>query len=96
MVDFEFSGDVFEWRGPSPFHFVRVPDDIAAEITILAPTLTYGWGVIPAEVTVGATTVTTSLFPKDGGYLVPLKDALRKPEGINLGDVVDLTLRLGR
>lgn len=96
MVDFEFSGDVFEWRGPAPFHFVRVPDDIAAEFTILAPTLTYGWGVIPAEVTVGATTVTTSLFPKDGGYLVPLKDALRKPEGIKLGDVVGLTLRLGR
>ncbi len=92
----EFSGDVFEWRGPAPFHFVRVPDDIAAEIKILAPTLTYGWGVIPAEVTIGNTTVTTSLFPKDGGYLVPIKDALRKPESIALGDVVDLTLRLGR
>lgn len=92
----EFTGDVFEWRGPAPFHFVRVPDDIAAEIKILAPTLTYGWGVIPAEVTIGNTTVTTSLFPKDGGYLVPIKDALRKPESIALGDVVDLTLRLGR
>lgn len=92
----EFSGDVFEWRGPAPFHFVRVPDDIAAEIKILAPTLTYGWGVIPAGVTIGNTTVTTSLFPKDGGYLVPIKDALRKPESIALGDVVDLTLRLGR
>lgn len=96
MVDFEFTGDVFEWRGPAPFHFVRVPDDIAAEIKILAPTLTYGWGVIPAEVTIGNTTVTTSLFPKDGGYLVPIKDALLKPESIALGDVVDLTLRLGR
>ena len=92
----EFTGDVFEWRGPAPFHFVRVPDDIAAEIKILAPTLTYGWGVIPAEVTIGNTTVTTSLFPKDGGYLVPIKDAVRKPESIALGDVVDLTLRLGR
>ena len=96
MVDFEFAGAVFEWRGPAPFHFVRVPDDIAAEIKILAPTLTYGWGVIPAEVTIGGTTVTTSLFPKDGGYLVPIKDAVRKPESIALGDVVDLTLRLGR
>lgn len=95
-MQIEFTGDVFEWRGPAPFHFVRVPDDIAAEIKILAPPLTYGWGVIPAEVTIGGTTVTTSLFPKDGGYLVPIKDALRKPESIALGDVVDLTLRLGR
>jgi hypothetical protein len=95
-VQVEFSGDVFEWRGPAPFHFVRVPDEIAAEIKILAPTLTYGWGVIPAEATIGSTTVTTSLFPKDGGYLVPVKDALRKPESIALGDVVDVTLRLGR
>lgn len=95
-MQIEFSGDVFEWRGPAPFHFVRVPDEIAAEIKILAPTLTYGWGVIPASVTIGATTVTTSLFPKDGGYLVPIKDALRKPESIALGDVVDLSLSLGR
>ena len=96
MLNVEFTGDVFEWRGPAPFHFVRVPDDIAQEITILAPTLTYGWGVIPAEVRIGTTTVTTSLFPKDGGYLVPLKDALRKPEGVALGDTVSLELRLGR
>lgn len=74
---------------------MRVPDEIAVEIKILAPTLTYGWGVIPADVTIGNTTVTTSLFPKDGGYLVPIKDTLRKPESIALGDVVDLTLRLG-
>ncbi len=94
-MECQFVADVFEWRGPAPFHFVRVPDDIAVEIKILAPTLTYGWGVIPAEVSVGATTVTTSVFPKDGGYLVPLKDALRKPEGIALGDTVTVDLRLG-
>ena len=96
MLNVEFTGDVFEWRGPSPFHFVRVPDDIATEIKLLAPTLTYGWGVIPTEVTIGSTTVTTSLFPKDGGYLVPIKDAVRRPESIALGDTVKLELRLGR
>ncbi|MEY4477638.1 MAG: hypothetical protein RJA31_1142, partial [Actinomycetota bacterium] len=77
-MEFEFESVVFEWRGPSPFYFVAVPDDVAAEIKLIAPTLTYGWGVLPATVTIGSTTVTTSLFPKEGGYLVPLKDALRK------------------
>lgn len=96
MHDFTFDAVVFEWRGPSPYHFVRVPDDVAAEIRLLAPTLTYGWGVIPATVTIGSTTVTTSLFPKDGGYLVPLKDAIRKPEDILIGDSRELTLLVGR
>lgn len=96
MYEFTFAGVVFEWRGPAPYHFVRVPDDVAAEIRLLAPTLTYGWGVIPATVTIGSTTVTTSLFPKDGGYLVPLKDAIRKPENILIGDSRELTLLVGR
>lgn len=95
-MEFEFESVVFEWRGPSPFYFVAVPDDVAAEIKLIAPTLTYGWGVIPATVTIGSTTVTTSLFPKEGGYLVPLKDALRKPEGVSNGDNVRIELTLGR
>lgn len=94
-MEFEFESVVFEWRGPSPFYFVAVPDDVAAEIKLIAPTLTYGWGVIPATVTIGSTTVTTSLFPKEGGYLVPLKDALRKPEKISVGDSITVVLSLG-
>jgi hypothetical protein len=94
-MEYTFESIVIEWRGPSPFHFAMVPDDIAAEIKLAAPTLTYGWGVIPATVTVGATSVTTSLIPHDGGYLVPLKDALRKPEGFVIGDLIAVELRLG-
>jgi hypothetical protein len=94
-MEYTFDSFVIEWRGPSPFHFATVPDDIAAEIKLAAPTLTYGWGVIPATVTVGATSVTTSLIPRDGGYLVPLKDALRKPEGFEIGDEITVELRLG-
>lgn len=96
MRDFTFDAVVFEWRGPAPYYFVRVPDDVAEEIRLLAPTLTYGWGVIPATVTIGSTTVTTSLFPKDGGYLVPLKDALRRPELISCDDRITVSVVLGR
>ena len=37
----------------------------------------------------------TSLFPKDGRYLLPLKDAVRKPQQITVGDeiTVDMTVR---
>lgn len=90
----EFSGEVFEWRGPAPHHFVRVPEDESAEIDEVKAAVTYGWGVIPVEVRMGTTTWSTSLFPKDGAYLVPLRLDARRAEGVALGDVVDLRLTL--
>jgi hypothetical protein len=89
-----FAGDMFEWRGPSPFYFVRIPDAETARIAEVASMVTYGWGVIPVTVTVGATTATTSLFPKDSGYLVPIKNAVRLPEKLSVGDLVDVTLAI--
>ena len=83
---------MFAWRGPAPYHFVRVPDDEADQVRELAAAVTYGWGTVPVTVTIGATTVTTSLWPRDGSYVVPLKDALRTPEGIALDDVVTVRL----
>jgi len=94
-VDIEFDGDVIEWRGPAPFHFAVVPDDVADLIHEVAAELTYGWGVIPAGVAIGTVRWRTSLFPKDGGYLVPLRAAERRRAGVQLGDTVRLTLTLG-
>jgi hypothetical protein len=85
-MEFDFSAKIFEWRGPAPFFYVQIPDEIAEEIAAMASQLTYGWGVIPVKAKIGKTTFTTSLFPKDGGYLLGLKVAVRKPENLNLGD----------
>ena len=93
-MDLEFRGEIFHWRSPSPFHFVAVPDDPSAAIEAVASMVTYGWGVIPVEVRIGATDFTTSLFPKDGGYLVPIKQAVRTAEHLSLGDQVTIHLRL--
>jgi len=43
-------------------------------------------------VRIGDTEWTTSLWPKDGAYVVPLKDAVRRAEGIELGHVVAVRL----
>ena len=93
-MELSFSGPVLHWRGPSPYHFVAVPEDEATEIAAVASAVTYGWGVIPVRARTGGTAFTTSLFPKDGGYLVPVKDAVRRAEGIEVGDVIDLVLEL--
>jgi hypothetical protein len=91
-VDLRFSGEVWFWRGPSPFHFVTVPEQESARLKAASAAVTYGWGMIPVEVRIGATRWTTSLFPKDGGYVLPVKDKVRDAEVIDVGDTVTVQL----
>jgi hypothetical protein len=91
-----FDGRLVEWRGPAPFHFVPLPADEAAVVRELAPLVTYGWGVIPVRATIGGTSFRTSLFPREGGYLLPVKDAVRIAEGLEVGAVVPVEMTLGR
>ena len=91
-MEWEFPGELFEWRGPSPYHYIRVPPDVCADLQALSPMVSYGWGVIPVRVRIGGTVWETSLFPKDGRYLVPVKDAVRKVEGLAVGDTVSVQL----
>jgi len=94
-MDVTIEGDVVEWRGPAPYHFVRVPDAEAEAIRELRAIVSYGWGAIPVRGRLGDTTFTTSLFPREGSYLVPIKDAVRRAEGVALGDRVLLLLQIG-
>ena len=87
---------LFEWRGPSPFHFIAIPQEISDEIKVVAKELSYGWGVIPVTAAISGVEFTSSLFPKEGSYLLPVKDIVRKEAKINLGDDVQATIRLGR
>lgn len=93
-MEFGFSGVVFEWRGPAPFHFVAVPPDDADDIKDAAARVSYGWGMIPVTARIGSTTFTTSLWPKNGSYVVPLKDAVRDAEGIDLDDIIEVSFDL--
>ena len=94
-MELEFSGEIWFWRGPSPFHFVTVPEEESQDIEAISGEVTYGWGCIPVTARVGKTKFTTSLFPKDGGYIVPIKAAVRKSEQLELGDTIKLQLSLG-
>jgi hypothetical protein len=95
-MDWDFEAEVFQWRGPAPYFFIATPEYVDAFLRDYLAELTYGWGVIPARVRIGTTEVRTSLIPKDGVYLVPLKVALRRPEGIDDGDVVRVHLSVGK
>lgn len=88
----EFAGEVYYWRGPSPYHFIRVPEEVCVQLRAVAPVVSYGWGVIPVTGRIGGTVWTTSLVPKDGGYVVPIKDVVRMGEGLADGDAVTVEL----
>ena len=87
-----FDGALWFWRGPSPFHFVTVPEREAGLIAVLSPLVSYGWGMIPVAATVGATLWSTALWPKDGAYIVPIKAAVRRAEKLEVGQLVTLGL----
>jgi hypothetical protein len=91
-VELRFEGEIWHWRGPSPFHFVTVPEAECAALEHVSPLVSYGWGMIPVTATIGATRWKTSLVPKDGGYIVPIKDMVRRAEQLAVGDVTKLRL----
>ncbi len=88
----DFTGDLWHWRGPSPYYFVTVPEEESLHLHAVSRVVTYGWGMIPVRARIGATEWETSLFPKDGLYVVPVKDAVRRAEGLDEGDTVTVRL----
>jgi len=91
-VKLEFSGEIWFWRGPAPWHFVTVPDEESGALEAASPLVSYGWGMIPAAAQVGRTSWHTALFPKDGRYLLPVKTSVRAAERLQLGDTVTVRL----
>ena len=92
ILELSFSGELWHWRGPAPFHFVTMPEDPSAAIHAISSIASYGWGVIPVQVQVGGSVWETSLLPKEGRYLVPVKDAVRNAERLVVGDIVSVRL----
>lgn len=78
----------------SPNYYAVVPASVSEQIRELAASASYAWGAIPVAALIGGTTFSTSLFPKDGRYLLPLRDAVRMPLGIALDDHVSVEMRL--
>ena len=82
------------WSGES-WHFVTVPEDDATEIRAHSLLNRDGLGSVKVEATINGVTWRTSVFPqKSGGYLLPVKAAVRRDAGIAAGDEVRVSLEL--
>jgi hypothetical protein len=100
-----FLAKIWLWttdKAPASWHFVTIEGEAAEAIHALALMRRLesgrkrGWGAMKVRATIGDTDWDTSIFPaKDvGGWLLPVKAAVRKAEGIVVGDEVSVTVRL--
>jgi hypothetical protein len=91
-MDLEFTAALFEWRGPAPFWWLALPEH--GRDVVDAQDASYGWGAVPVRARIGVTEWETSLLPRDGGYVLPVKKAVRAAEGIDGGEEVTVALRV--
>lgn len=70
------------------WHFVTVPKVLSQKLKKKHGVNARGWGSLPVEVKIGKTAWKSSIFPdsKSGTYLLPVKAAVRKSEGLFEGD----------
>lgn len=95
------SGPVWLWQGSDgapakgSWYFLTIDGETAQAIRGAAVNAA-AWGSVYVEATIGTTTWRTSLFPSKahGGWLLPLKAAVRKAEKLTGGTVVVAELRL--
>lgn len=93
-MEWSFSGETIEWRGPAPFVFLPTPPEVSAELAEAARHASYGWGCLPVTGQIGDTEFSTSLIPRDGVYLVPIKVAVQRAESVTVDQTVAVRLRL--
>ena len=91
-MDFEFSAEMWHWRGPAPFHFITLPEEATAPIKAISGLVTYGWGMIPVRARIGHSEWNTAMFPKNGRYVLPVKDIVRTAERLVDGDIAAVQL----
>ena len=91
-MNIEFDGKIWYWHGPAPWYFVTVPAQQCRDLKAIVGAVTYGWGMIPVQVRIGKSEWTTSMFPKDGSYIVPIKASIRKAEQLEEGAQVRVRL----
>lgn len=86
---YEFESTIWRWRDDGAWHFLTLPEDVSDDIEDRTP-VRAGFGSVKVEVTVGASTWRTSVFPSKelGGFILPVKKSVREAEQCGEGDTI--------
>ncbi|GEN79539.1 DUF1905 domain-containing protein [Actinotalea fermentans] len=97
-MTWEFEAPLWLWdaRQADAWTFVSLPADVADEVLEIGEPVARGFGSLRVDVTVGGTTWRTSVFPSKGlrTYVLPIKRAVRRAEGLEAGDTAHVHIRL--
>jgi hypothetical protein len=96
VVDFEAELWVWTARRDDSWTFVSLPVDASDEIRDRTDGQRRGFGSVRVQARVGTTIWRTSIFPdsKIGAYVLPIKQAVRKANGLEPGDRVEVTVEV--
>jgi hypothetical protein len=91
----EFESELWLADAADAWVFATVPAELSDDIRATSGP-PRGFGSVRVEVTIGATTWRTSVFPdaKLGCFVLPLKKAVRKAEDLEVGEPVRIGLRV--
>lgn len=94
---YRFSAELFRsGTGPGTWVMLAVPFEQADAIDDVSQGSQHGFGSVRVEVSIGTTTWRTSLFPdsRRQSFIMGVKQSVRRAEGIDAGDVVDVEVTL--
>lgn len=100
MADYHYQFQTKLWLWTTEkggWTFLTLPKATADEIKFLSEMSgqpRQGWGSVKVTATIGNSTWSTSIFPHkaEQSYLMPVKAAVRKKEGVNPPDEVNVSL----
>ena len=90
------TGPLWLWSGgQASWHFFTVPEEQCQEIRAQSLAHRGGFGSVKVEAQVNHITWRISVFPqKSGGYILPVKAAVRRDAGIAAGDEIRVELEI--
>lgn len=95
-----YTGPLWRWTGGNggSWHFLTIDGEAGEELSATAlmrrlEGLSRGFGSLKVLAIIGDSAFRTSVFPsKSEGWMLPIKAAVRKAEGIGEGDAVTVVL----
>ena len=98
---FTFTAPLWRWSArqessdPSSWVFLTLPPAVSEEVRVLAGE-PRGFGSVRVDVEAGTSRWETSVFPDATSecFVLPVKKAVRKAEGVEEGDELTVTVRI--